>query len=240
MKSAGIARNRMRNTGRPSVEAFVDKGFPDAQTFCTQFLYSSEFSSNTLKELVKGGKSRKKYDLAADLATSLQKGILQPCEILLAFVKQPRKWLSFQLGTCRQHPKMESAEKLLFQFGEDKWYGPIQDQSSAKIWYIRIKRVPFFEHTSQAKLDSEKPEDSIQKVHAIAEYSIRWSVIAEVGADYVALSWNGFRHNELKDDAVDSRIAAFIQFPYWNYIPSWFNDLSQHCQGQWKYPILHN
>ncbi len=215
-----------RSTSGP--EAFIDKGFPDSKTFCTQFLNSPDFTLGTLKALVKGGKSKPKYDLATSLAESLENHEISEDEILLAFVRQPRKWLSFKIGRCEQYPTHEASEILLTEFGEDGWYGPIKDVDDSRSWYIRTKEVPFYE---QGVFQSESS--------SVATYRIRWTVLAEIGINYIALSWNGFSHQEVKPNSAYSSGESLVQFPYWKYIPIFFNELSQSCSTQWEHPVLH-
>jgi hypothetical protein len=219
----------MSTKGKISIEAFIDQGFPEGKTFCTQFLYSPEFSSNILRALSKSGGNKTKYDLADSLAISLVNQTLSPEEILRAFVKQPRKWLSFKIGHCKKEPIFEPAKKLLTEFGKDGWYGPIGDQNSSRKWYIRTHKVPFYEKTYKA---SESL--GANSISPVAEYKIRWTVIAEVDEHYVALSWNGFRHNELKDIS-DPELESLVQFPYWYHIPLFFNELSKECQADWQH-----
>lgn len=219
------------------VEAFIDRGFLDSKTFCTQFLYSSEFSTSTLKTLVKQGKTKPKYDLAVKLAASLESQTLDPEKVLRAFVQQPRKWLSFKLGHCTEYPVFETANNLLTNFGQEGWYGPIKDQDSSRQWYIRTCKVPFYEQVYQAEGVSKG--EIAEQVNSVATYQIRWTVLAEIGTNYVALSWNGFRFNELKGGLYDPQIESLMQFPYWHYIPSFFDELTEKCKANWQHPVLH-
>ena len=227
----------MPSQSRSGVEAFVDRGFPDSKTFCSQFLYSPEFSVNTLKSLVKSGKSQQKYDLAVNLAAALENQTIDSEEILLAFAQQPRKWLSLKLGHCEKHPVLKTASSLLTGFGEDGWYGPIEDLETSRKWYIRTHKVPFFEQVYQTEGVSEG--EIAKQAESVAAYQIRWTVFAEIGINYIALSWNGFRHNELKSGLYDPQIESLMQFPYWSYIPSFFDELTQECQANWQHPVLH-
>jgi hypothetical protein len=227
----------MPNRSRVGVEAFIDRGFPDSQTFCTQFLYSPEFSASTLKTLVKQGKTQPKYDQAASLAASLESQTLDPEEVLRAFVQQPRKWLSFKLGHCTEYPVFEAASNLLTKFGQEGWYGPIKDQDSSRIWYIRTCKVPFYEQVYQAEGISEG--EIAEQANSVATYKIRWTVLAEIGTNYVALSWNGFRFNELKAGLYDPQIESLMQFPYWLHIPRFFDELTEKCKANWQHPVLH-
>jgi len=227
----------MSSQSRTGVEAFVDRGFPDSKTFCTQFLYSSEFSLNTLKSLVNRGKSQQKYDIAVSVATALENQTIDSEKVLLAFAQQPRKWLSFKLGHYEKYPVLKKASNLLTEFGEDGWYGPIRDLETSRKWYIRTHKVPFYEQVYQAEEASEG--EIAAQAKSVATYQIRWTVLAELGTNYIALSWNGFRHNDLKPGLYDPQIESLMQFPYWSYIPSFFDELTQECQANWQYPVLH-
>lgn len=227
----------MLSQSRAGVEAFVDRGFPDSKIFCIQFLYSSEFSVNTLKSLVKSGKSQQKYDLAVSLATALENQTIDSEEVLLAFAQQPRKWLSFKVGNCEEYPTLTTASNLLTDFGEEEWYGPIKDLETTRRWYIRTHKVPFYEQVYHAEGGSEG--EIAEQAQSVAAYQIRWTVLAELGTNYIALSWNGFRHNELKPGLYDQQIESLMQFPYWRYIPQFFDELAQQCKANWQHPVLH-
>jgi len=226
----------MSTQSKISVEAFTDQGFPGGKTFCTQFLYSPEFSSNTLRTLAKIGGNKTKYDFADSLAIAVVNQTIDPEEILRAFVKQPRKWLSFKIGHCKKQPIFRPAKDLLTSFGKDTWYGPIKDDNSSRRWYIRTLKVPFYEKIHRAQITSESKISN--STNPVSEYQIRWTVIAEIDEHYVALSWTGFRHNELKGDPSDSQIESLMQFPYWYHIPQFFNELAEECQADWEHISL--
>ncbi|MDM3848844.1 MAG: hypothetical protein PT119_02375 [Aphanizomenon gracile PMC627.10] len=163
------------------------------------------------------GSSRlKKAELAAEIANALDKGKVTPETILLEYVKQRKTWLSLKQGTHVLTPNLKPAAFLLKEFGEDGWYGPIQEANQPhKKWYIRTHKID----------DSGKRPD---------KRDIRWSVIAEVGKDYVALFWNGFSLSS----TISERIEA-IQFPFWHHIPGFIDELANHCQADWERPNLH-
>lgn len=227
----------MSDKSRSGVDAFIDKGFPDSKTFCTQFLYSPEFNLNALKSLTKSKKNRSKYDLAVSITASLEDKIINPEEVLLAFVQQPRKWLSVKLGDFEKYPTSEPASRLLTEFGEEGWYGPIKDPEASHTWYIRTFKVPFFEQVYQAEGASEG--EIAEQSKSVASYQIRWTVLAEIGSNYAALSWNGFRHNGLKPGLLDPQIESLMQFPYWYHIPVFFDELAKQTKANWQHPVLH-
>lgn len=152
--------------------------------------------------------------LALRIADALETGKLTPEQILLPYVKQSRTWLSLKKGSCTITPNLNSAEILLTQFGQDGWYGPIHEVTQPeKKWYIRTYKI----------------DDSTSQTN---KRDIRWSVIAEVAKDYVAFSWDGFTYSS-------QRVEQRTQFPFWNHIPSFIDELANHCQTNWKYPPLH-
>lgn len=220
-----------------TIEAFIDRGFPDTETFCTQFLYSSEFSLSTLKDLVRSGKSRQKYDLAVNLSNAIETNAIDSNQVLLAFVQQPRKWLSLKLGHYTKLPILKSAITLFTEFGDEGWYGPIEDTITSRKWYIRSYRIPYYEQTYQTEGVSEF--EIAERTKSVATYQIRWTVIAEIGETYAALSWNGFQHNELTSDLFDPEIKSLMQFPYWLHVPKFFKEFEHECEATWKHPILH-
>lgn len=206
-----------------SINAFVDHGFSQGREFCEQFLSSNEFTVETLQLISSGTGRLKKAELAVNIADALEKGKLTSDDVLLAYVKQSRTWLSLKLGTCAFSPNLNSAASLLQEFGEDGWYGPIQQLNQPeKKWYIRTHKIVDYVRRgagSASQLD---------------ERYIRWSVTAEVAQDYVALSWNGFTCSPTLNEHIEPS-----QFPFWHYIPGFFDELANHCQAQLHHTNLH-
>ncbi|MDZ8034998.1 hypothetical protein [Nostoc sp. DedSLP04] len=207
-----------------SVNAFVDHGFPPGQEFCVKVLSSPEFTVETLGIISSQTSRLKKAELAVDIANGLEKGKLTSDEILLAYVKQSRRWLSLKLGTCVRTPNLNSSASLLQEFGQDGWYGPIYEPNQPKKkWYIRTYRIVDYVRRGSGTASQ------------LDERYIRWSVIAEVDKDYLALSWDGFTYSSTADEHIEQR----TQFPFWNHIPGFFDELANHCQAQWTHPNLH-
>jgi hypothetical protein len=142
-----------------------------------------------------------------------------------------------QIRKLRKIPYLKPASSLLTEFGEEGWYGPIESSETSCKWYIRTFKVPFFEKTYQAEGFSEG--EVAETVSSVASYQIRWTVLAEIGTGYAALSWNGFRRNELKPGLVDPKIESLMQFPYWYHIPTFFDELARQSNANWQHPILH-
>ncbi|WP_339379136.1 hypothetical protein [aff. Roholtiella sp. LEGE 12411] len=189
-----------------------------------QFLSSNEFTLETLRLISSGTGRFKKAELAVHIANALEKGKLTSDEILLAYVKQPRTWLSLKLGTCACTSNLNYSASLLQEFGQDGWYGPIHEPNQPKKkWYIRTYRIVDYVRRGSGTASQ------------LDERYIRWSVIAEVDKDYLALSWDGFTYSSTADEHIEQR----TQFPFWNHIPGFFNELANHCQAQWTHPNLH-
>lgn len=205
-----------------SINAFVDNGFPEGTEFCSQFLKSKEFTTDTLSN-IKKSRSRKKIDIASNIVEALEKATISPNQILLEYVKQPRTWLSFKLGKTTLTYQAKDPQILLQKFGEDGWYGPIRDLENDKNYYIRITKV------------SDYIKRGSGEANQLDERGIRWSTIAEVSSNYVALSWNGFTFSPMREDSIDRQ----IQFPFWMHIPHYFQELTNSCQANWIEPKLH-
>jgi hypothetical protein len=207
-----------------SINAFVDNGYAPGREFCEKFLSSSEFTVETLRLILSGSGRVKKAELAIHIADTLEKGKLTSDEILIPYVKQPRTWLSLQLGTYARTPKLNSSASLLKEFGQDGWYGPIQEPNHPnKKWYIRTYKIVDYVRRGTGTASQ------------LDERYIRWSVIAEVGKNYLALSWDGFTYSSTTDERIEQR----TQFPFWSHIPVFFDELANHCEADWKHPNLH-
>ncbi len=205
-----------------NINAFVDNGFPEGKEFCFQFLHSKEFTTDTLSN-IKRSRSRKKIDVASNISEALEKGTISPNRILLEYARQPRTWLSFKLGKTTLTYQAKDPQILLQKFGEDGWYGPIKDLENNKNYYIRIRKVVDYINRGSGEASQ------------LDERGIRWSTIAEVSTKYVALSWNGFTFSPMREDSIDRQ----IQFPFWMYIPQYFEELTNRCQANWIEPKLH-
>ena len=124
------------------VKAFVDHGFSDID-FLRNFLASPEFTTSTLKKIFPSGKtSQGKEGLVNDIMYALNDDIISENDVLLAYIEQPKQWLSFQLGKHLEEPKLADSAFLLRNFGEEKWYGVIFNKERNKKRYLRVHKVP--------------------------------------------------------------------------------------------------
>jgi hypothetical protein len=205
-----------------SINAFIDDGYTPGKEFCEKFLSSNEFTLTTLQLILSGTSQLKKPDAVRRISDGLESLRLTPEDVLLAYVKQQRTWLSLKLGKYDITPNTRASASLLKEFGEDSWYGPIQEPNQpSKKWYIRTHKIPHY------VIRRTKTTSTLDQLN------IRWSVIAEVGQDYVALSWNGFSYSPQTTEEQNT------QFPFWKYIPDFFEELAIECQAQWEHPNLH-
>jgi len=212
-----------------TIQAFIDHNYPAGTSFCQQFLASPEFRLECLKSIhpsLTSGDLKTKSDVAARLATMLERKEVSAEKILMTYVKQPRMWFSFKLGNHEKLPKLGQSETLLTEYCEDGWYGPINDKVEEKAYYIRTHTASYYTRTTTQ--DGEKVE----------ALRIRWSPIVEVSKKYIAISWNGFSSNNLEDEG-KAEITNASQFPFWKHIGSFFDELNKHLGGKWEHSELH-
>jgi len=204
------------------IDAFVDRGFSD-KDFLRYFLSSPEFNVNTLRKLhpLQNSKSKTKDILVNEIISTLENSVLSERDILLAYLEEPKTWLSFMIGSHLEKPNLDDPVFILKNFGEEKWYGPIPTNygENSKKWYLRIHKVPnpvFIGVGESRKLDKSQ--------------NIRWIVSAEVCSNHVSLHWKGFSHSIENNDEIPKQ----SQFPYWQYIPNFFDELKDLLKGEWE------
>src|SRR5829696_1282920 len=117
--------------------AFVDIGYEPGFVFTNFLLQSSEFSLATLRGVSRSPSNTSKRAFAHQIASALRDGDLNPRELLRAYARQPRQWLSFRLGSPIRFPELQPAETLLKELGSEGWYGPITDENGKPRWFIR-------------------------------------------------------------------------------------------------------
>jgi len=215
-------------------DAFLDQGYPPGYSFCEKFLSSPEFTVEFLTKfkVFKSSAQKTKVGYAMDVAKALDSGSLDPTNFLLEYVRKPKTWLSFKKGSYLKIPELNPPEELLTSFGEPGWYGPIREPDSSKAWYICTHRIP---HRLLIQSSSEDidVENSQGRQETFEIKFIRWSVVAEVSDEYIALSWDGFSHTE------DIKSNSKNQYAFWLRIPEIFEELEKHLGGSWEHPELH-
>lgn len=207
-------------------KVFIDNDYPEGKQFCEKFLSSPDFTVQTLKTLTKTSSSDKKEDIARKIAEEVINENILSNQVLLAYVKQSRMWLSVKLREQPPKtpitPQCTDPQVLLQKFGEEGWYGPISDNEDDKKWYIRTCKI------------KDYIRRGIGDASQIDTRNIRWTIIAEVNSRYIALSWNGFSSAHLTDDNVESP----AQFPFWNRIPDFLEEITKLHQAQLDEPNL--
>lgn len=211
-----------------SIEAFVIPGKLDEENFLLNFLRSFEFRQHTLKNLAPK-KSLAKGNLATSINDAVKQGTITTDKIIAEFAKQERHWLSIKLGEIKNQPKFNDPANLVSGFGQVGWYGPVLEEGSDKVWYIRT-----FKQKHETYIGSGE-------ARTVDSRDIRWTVIAEIapssikGQHYVALSWNGFSNSQIDQELGETK----KQFPYWLYIPQFFDELEQHLCTSLQEPNLY-
>jgi hypothetical protein len=199
------------------IDAFIDHGFDDPSVFSKQFFASSDFTTTTLRKILRTGTTKNKEELAGAIWRRLEQDELDPYVILRHWAAQPRRWLSFRLGVPAGTPTVGSVASILTQFGEEGWHGPVPDPTGSHVWYIRTKKFPHY------RLVNNQPRLSF----------VRWSIMAQVSQRHVALCWNNFTHRPT------NTIEERDRNPFWQFIPEMFSELERLLGGKkWRSPVL--
>jgi hypothetical protein len=208
-----------------SPDAFIDPGIGDPNAFLRYFLNSPAFNLKALRPLCPAPKNRNKEEMAYEIVRAVEHGSLSEAAILSEFVSLPRNWLTFFIGNTLALPICGSSTSLLWSFGSDGWHGPISGvrNTQGKSYYIRTFAVQHMAIIGGNMVDPRK---------------IRFHLVAEVGQDYVAYSWDGFNHTELLDD--EQQNLAPAQFPYWLYVPRFMDELHEILGGKFSMPNFFN
>jgi hypothetical protein len=194
-------------------KVFIDNNFSQGREFLIHFLDSPEFTLDILRKIMGSGSSnKKKLELAQDIAIAFEEGNLSFDQILLPYVKRSRQWLSFKLGKTKAIPKQKEAQLLLNEFGEDGWYGAIDDHQNKNHYYIRTSKITDYRGNN-----------------------IRWTVIAKIDSDCIALSWNGFT----LIPATDAPVERQVSFGCYKFIPKYFEEIADFCKAELTIPNLH-
>ena len=212
-------------------QVYRNEGELSQEDFLVDFI-NQEFSNNLITSVVsqssnpvKNKRKLKKETLTEELIKRINSSDISEELILEYYVKAPRMWLSFKTGEVKKFPKLKDPQKLLHEFGEEGWYGPIIDSSNGKRYYIFIK-ILTDKFISKAT-EEGKEGDEIKK------HTYRWSVIAEVEPSYIALSWWGF-------SLFENNEKQSTQFPFWKYIPTIFSDFEKKLEADLAHPELYN
>ncbi|HEV7508596.1 MAG TPA: hypothetical protein VGS07_27195 [Thermoanaerobaculia bacterium] len=195
-----------------AVTSFVDPRVT-GKDFTRFFLQCPECHIGLLARFAGEKGSRKKETLAWALADRLEAGVVSADEFMLAYALQPRTWLSFKVGSASRLPEYQLGHpaQLLREFGSGHWYGPLSKPGGGQI-YLRPFEVPHI------ALVSDRP----------IKTRVRWTVVAEVHESWVSLAWNGFTSRR------DEEEVRGAQFPFWEHIPTAFEELKESLGGKWS------
>jgi hypothetical protein len=203
-------------------DAFIDYGYSELpkNLFAEKFLESPDFTVQLLRQINgKKGSSENKEKIAKLIAEKISQKILDPEEVMLNYLAKPRGWLSFKTGKYSLLPERKSVDLLLEEFGDSDWYGPLYSSDGLSVWYARVQEI---QNLAYLGIDAARTLDTKQR--------IRWIVAAELRNNYVALHWDGFSYG------VGTERLRQAQFPYWWYIPKYFQELSNMTQSNWEDP----
>ena len=203
------------------MNVFIDKGFTDSETFCIQFLQSPEFKLETLK--MYSDYHPDKSSAATDVARKIRIGEVDIDQLMLDYAKQPRQWFALKVDGQPELFEAKDPKILLTQFGEEDWYGPIENKEDHSHLYLRTHAINEFKLVN----------DGSDNAHAEI-LKIRWTIVANVSDSHISFNWNGFTTNSY--DNPDSR----YQFQFWNYIPKIIDDLEDSLSTQYSDPNFHS
>jgi hypothetical protein len=146
--------------------------------------------------------------------------------IVQQLVARPKDVISIKIGQVLHFPNLANADELVTTAGSESWYGPVScpgDEQNAH-WYIRPQFVNYW--------DILPGEDAPVKLQA------RWLCFARVTEAALSLHWRGFTYPNGPDGVLNS--AKRIQFPYWAYIPQFFDEIAQLTKSKVTYVNLHD
>jgi hypothetical protein len=215
-----------------TISVFTDKGYQPGIFFCEQFLNSKEFNNEDLKKLIPGSKKGlDKNKVAGAVAKNLQQQSISPSQVTLLNIEMPRKWLALYTGKYSNSFTAEDPTKLLFQFGEVGWYGPIRGSAPGRLFYVKTHRIADYK-------EADEVMDNYGSKRLRPNY-IRWPIIAEVSENYLALHWDnfGYHPHAYPLGSVQKRTTPF---EYWRHVRDAYSELKNSLGGSWSEIPLSN
>jgi hypothetical protein len=203
-------------------DVFIDYGYSELpkNLYAEKFLESPDFTVQLLRQINgKKGSSENKEKIAKLIAEKISQKNLTSEWVISNYLAKPRGWLSFKTGKYSVLPQCKSVNILLEEFGDSDWYGPLHSTDGLSVWYARVEEI---KNLAYLGIDAARTLDEKQR--------IRWIVAAELRSNYVALHWDGFSYG------VGTERPRQAQFPYWYYIPKYFQELSRMTQSKWEDP----
>lgn len=139
--------------------------------------------------------------------------------LLRKLILRSKTYMGVKLGGTAQHPQLADPSQIIHSLGEAGWYGPITLPEESKVsWYIRTTIFPFIRTDFHEDVGAQK-----------VRYFVRWLCFARVAEDNVSMFWRNFTTGG-KDggNLYLKENEPFVgRFPYWNYIPGYFRELSE-------------
>lgn len=195
--------------------------------FTSQFLASDDFDLETLRMICKN-LSLSSSGSKNNIIKTIERYLNEDREyrggktILENLIRRNKKWFTIKLGSVRKVPSLQNPVELVFSAGKPEWYGPIADpDDDTVVWYIR----PYFPLHWEID-DDVSPEPQRRQMRQLC--------FARVGDRSVSLHWQGFYIAEEPDMS-----QGGIQFPYWNYIPTFFDEFEEILNIKLNVPKLH-
>lgn len=201
--------------------------------FAEAFLASTDFEMDMLRQFARridlAASGRSKSELI-NLITRQLRGNYESSPYLPVLIQQlvarPKDAISVKVGRILHFPILANANELVTTAGSENWYGPLNcpgdDQYTR--WYIRPQFVEYW--------DILPGEEAPTKLQA------RWLCFARTTESSLSLHWRGFTYPNGPDGVLNS--AKRIQFPYWAYIPKFFEEISQLTKANLNYVNLHD
>jgi len=200
--------------------------------FAEAFLASTDFEMDMLRQIARRidllATGRSKSDLI-NLITRRVRANYENSPYLSTIIQQlvarPKDAISAKVGQVSHFPILADANELVIRAGSESWYGPVNypgDEQYAR-WYIRPQFVDYWDI-----LPSEEAPTKLQA---------RWLCFARVTESALSLHWRGFTYPNGPDGVENS--AKRVQFPYWAYIPQFFEEISQLTNAKVDYVNLH-
>lgn len=212
---------------------FVIRYTNNSDQFAEAFLASADFEMDVLRKLARqvgvSAGSNSKADLinliTRNIRTGYQDSIYLP-KIVQLLVARPKESIAVKTGSVKLFPALESGNTIVVDPGRETWYGPIvcPDDAVEARWYIRPQLVDYWD-----LLPGETDPKALKA---------RWLCFARVTESSISLHWKGFTYPNGPDGVVNS--AKRVQFPYWTFIPKFFDEIQEITQAKVEYVDLHN
>lgn len=210
-----------------SIDAFVIRYRLEGIPFAAQFLASPDFDLETLKDISRRldlPVSGKRAEFIDRIVSSSIGQNERSAAVLESFVLRRRGWVMFQTGRVPKLPDCLNPAELLYTEGREDWYGPIMRPLDTEArWYIRPVFISHWETPDGA---TSTPQQCV----------IRWLCLARVSEHVLSLHWRGFSFAQSPSESG----GRSSQYPYWEKVPSIFDEITRLTGARLSQPNLHN